>query len=201
MKFQQSQSNVCRRYVAYPLLPKLEEWESNSHGRPYPGGFCMPCHTWFLLKLIHTARQTRQDCLVCVASVSAAWIGFMTTQDCRRHNIWSLNTLIATVQFTPPRQTRQDCHFVRQDCHFVRLANTLLKDGESARDNHVLACNFAKYSPILIFFTARLSNKSFLIRLLTTLPRLKYIATLPCNLLLIACSLTLMFHKVVWQHV
>ena len=25
---------------------------------------------------------------------------------------------------------------------------TLLKDGETARDNHVLACNFAKYSPI-----------------------------------------------------
>jgi len=26
------------------------------------------------------------------------------------------------------------------------------KDEESARDNHVLACNFAKYLPILIFF-------------------------------------------------
>ena len=26
--------------------------------------------------------------------------------------------------------------------HFARLANTPLKDGESARDNHVLACNF-----------------------------------------------------------
>jgi len=24
---------------------------------------------------------------------------------------------------------------------------------QSARDNHALACNFAKYSPILIFFT------------------------------------------------
>jgi len=33
--------------------------------------------------------------------------------------------------------------------HFARLANTLLKDEESARDNHALACNFAKYSPIL----------------------------------------------------
>jgi len=33
----------------------------------------------------------------------------------------------------------------------ARLANTLLKDEESARDNHVFACNFAKYSPILIF--------------------------------------------------
>jgi len=32
--------------------------------------------------------------------------------------------------------------------HFACLANTLLKDEESARDNHVLACNFAKYLPI-----------------------------------------------------
>jgi len=40
----------------------------------------------------------------------------------------------------------------KQECgclmHFARLTNTLLKDEESARDNHVLACNFAKYSPI-----------------------------------------------------
>ena len=36
--------------------------------------------------------------------------------------------------------------------HLVRLANTLLKDEESARDNHVLACNCAKYSQILKFF-------------------------------------------------
>jgi len=27
--------------------------------------------------------------------------------------------------------------------HFARLANTLLKDEENARDNHVFACNFA----------------------------------------------------------
>jgi len=40
--------------------------------------------------------------------------------------------------------------------HFARLANTLLKDEE--RDNHVLACNFAKY-----------------------------VATVPCNLSLMAC--------------
>ena len=33
----------------------------------------------------------------------------------------------------------------------VRLANTLLKDGESAQNNHVLVCNFAKYWPILKF--------------------------------------------------
>jgi len=37
-----------------------------------------------------------------------------------------------------------------RDCfmHFARLANTLQKDEESALDNHILACNFAKYSPI-----------------------------------------------------
>jgi len=52
--------------------------------------------------------------------------------------------------------------------HFARLANTLLKDEESACDNHVLSCNFAKYSPILKNFTRRLSSKPFLIRLLTT---------------------------------
>jgi len=32
--------------------------------------------------------------------------------------------------------------------HFARLANILIKDEESAQDNHVLACNFAKYLPI-----------------------------------------------------
>jgi len=32
--------------------------------------------------------------------------------------------------------------------HFARLANTLLKDEESARDSHVVLCNFAKYLPI-----------------------------------------------------
>jgi len=35
--------------------------------------------------------------------------------------------------------------------HFARLANTLLKDEESARYNHVFACNFAEYSQILFF--------------------------------------------------
>jgi len=36
--------------------------------------------------------------------------------------------------------------------HFTRVATTLLKNDESARDNHVFASNFAKYSPILTFF-------------------------------------------------
>jgi len=47
--------------------------------------------------------------------------------------------------------------------HLVRLANTLLKDEESARDNDVLACNFAK----LIF-----TDTYFLeLHLTATLPR------------------------------
>jgi len=37
---------------------------------------------------------------------SAVWIGFQTTQDCRRKKIWSLNTFRAIVQFTPAHQTR-----------------------------------------------------------------------------------------------
>jgi len=70
--------------------------------------------------------------------------------------------------------------------HFARLTNTLLKDEETARDNHALACNFAKYSKN-IFFAYRLSHKPFLIWLLTSPPHLKYAATLRCNLSLMAC--------------
>jgi len=79
------------------------------------------------------------------------------------------------------------------------MVTTLLNDGESARDNHVLACNITKYSPIKNKFTGRLSNKPFLIWLLTPPPHLKYVATLPCDLSSIDCFLILMFHEVVWQ--
>ena len=37
--------------------------------------------------------------------------------------------------------------------HFARLTNTLLKDEKSAQDNHVFACNLAKYSPIIKSFS------------------------------------------------
>jgi len=37
--------------------------------------------------------------------------------------------------------------------HFARLATTPPKDEESAQYNHVLACNFAKYLPLSVFFT------------------------------------------------
>jgi len=57
---------------------------------------------------------------------------------------------------------------------------------QSARDNHALACNFAKYSPINKN-SLTLSNKPFLIWLLTTPPHLKCVVTLPRNLSLMAC--------------
>ena len=79
--------------------------------------------------------------------------------------------------------------------HFLRLLAVWWPDTQSARDNYLLACNFAKYSPILIFFTGRLSNKPFLIWLLTTPAHFKYVATLPGNASLITCFLTLLFHK------
>ena len=74
--------------------------------------------------------------------------------------------------------------------HFLRVVAVCRPRAQSARDNHVLACDFAKYSPIFIFFTHRLSNKPFLIWLLTIPPHLKCVATLPCNLSLVVRALT-----------
>jgi len=70
----------------------------------------------------------------------------------------------------------------------VPRQHTAKRRRKSARDNHVPARNFAKYSPSLkIIFTHRLSNKPFLIRLLTAPLHLKYAATLLCNLSIMAC--------------
>ena len=58
--------------------------------------------------------------------------------------------LLLNIKFiTPSSQHMFPLRWYR-DClvHFARLAYTLLKDGESARDNYILACNFAKYLPI-----------------------------------------------------
>jgi len=84
--------------------------------------------------------------------------------------------------------------------HRARLANTLLKDEESARGNHVLACNFAKYSPIKKNFTHRLSKKPFLIWLLTTPPYLRCVATLPCKVSLLACFTDINISQGISQH-
>jgi len=101
------------------------------------------------------------------------------------------STCIATLQSY--KQERDCIHCI---VHFLRLLPVCWPGAQSARDNHVHACKFAKYSPIY-FFTHRLSNNPFLIWLSTTPPHLKYVATLPCNVSLIACFPTFIFHKVV----
>ena len=52
-----------------------------------------------------------------------------------------------------------DMSVVLSDALCAPGQHTAIEDEESARDNHVLVANFANYSPILIFFTLRLSNK------------------------------------------
>jgi len=77
--------------------------------------------------------------------------------------------------------------------HFLCLLVLSWPCAQSARDNHI----FALTLPSIHRFkkiTDRLSNKPFLIWLLTTPPHLKYVATLPCNLSLIAYFLTLTSH-------
>ena len=83
---------------------------------------------------------------------------------------------------TGPDRTRPDqtksAHFVgyrlnsttrarpeqKRDClvHFLPLLAVCWPGSQSARDNHALACNFAKYSPVKKF-THSLSDKPFLI--------------------------------------
>ena len=76
------------------------------------------------------------------------------------------------------------------DCleHFLRLLAVCWPGVRFAWNNHALACNFAKYSPIKKIFPHGLNNKLFLISLLTTPPHLKCVATLlVINLSLMAC--------------
>jgi len=70
------------------------------------------------LNLIHTATPN--------TSASAVWIGFRTTQDCRRQKIWILDTIVAIVQFTPPYQIRQDC---RPHAAMLHATNTQTRCG------------------------------------------------------------------------
>ena len=80
----------------------------------------------------------------------------------------------------------------------MRLATTLLKDEESARDNNVLACNFSKYSSI-VKKTDGLSSIPFLISLLTSSPHRKYVSAPALQVIVNRFFLALMFHKVVRQ--
>ena len=83
----------------------------------------------------------------------------------------------------------QSCKQER-DClvHFLRLLAVCWPSAQSARDSHVLACNFCHIFTNFNFFSlADSSINLFLIRLLTTPPHLKYVVTLSCNLSLMAC--------------
>jgi len=76
-----------------------------------------------------------------------------------------------------------------RDClvHFLRLLAVCWPGTQSARNNSLLFVTLPNIHRLKIFFTRRLSNKHFLIWLLTTPSHLKYVATLPCNLSLMAC--------------
>jgi len=49
--------------------------------------------------------------------------------------------------------------------HFAGLATTLLKDEESARYSHILACNFASYAPDVSLGPNLLNMLRFIIQL------------------------------------
>ena len=55
----------------------------------------------------------------------------------------SVKTFLKAVNISQSYQQERDC-FV----HFLRLLAVCWPSAQSAWDNHVLACNFAKYSPI-----------------------------------------------------
>jgi len=77
-----------------------------------------------------------------------------------------------------------------RDClmHFLRLLPVCCPGALSVWDNHAVTCNLCQvFTDFNNFFSHTLSNKPFLICLLTTPPYLKYVAILPCNLSLMAC--------------
>ena len=71
--------------------------------------------------------------------------------------------------------------------HFLRLLAVCWPGAQSPSDNHRLLVTLPNIRRFKNPFTRRLSNKPFLIRLLTTPSHLKCVATLPCDLSLMAC--------------
>jgi len=90
------------------------------------------------------------------------------------------------------------------DCvvHFLRLLAAWWPGTQSAHNNHFFVCKFLpNIHRLKKISTVILGYKPFLILLLTIPPNLKYMATVPCNLLLIICFPTFKFHKAVWQRI
>jgi len=73
-----------------------------------------------------------------------------------------------------------------RDC-FVHFLHLLEMCCASAKVHETIMFLFVTFTDLKFFFTHRLSNKPFLIWLLTSPPQLKYVVTLPCNLSLMAC--------------
>ena len=84
----------------------------------------------------------------------------------------------------------------KQECgcllHFVRLATTLVNMKtvhETTTLDLLLNCNFANYSPIYKKFIDTLSNKPFLVWLLTTRPDLNVcLSVFSCTVLFVSIS-------------
>ena len=82
----------------------------------------------------------------------------------------------------------------------ARSSTCIYRVGQQKWGHKLVAVILSILNRFTISFTGRFLEKFNLIRLLTTPPHLKYVATLPSNLPLIAIFLTLIFHKVMWQH-
>ena len=97
--------------VAYrcKLMVREWSWTGNWVGAPYcDQRVCMPVG---LLKLIYSATPVtaKLSCLCRARFGGVNWIPDNSRLSLWQ-KIWSLNTLIAIVQFTPPHQIKQDCH-------------------------------------------------------------------------------------------
>ena len=76
-----------------------------------------------------------------------------------------------------------------RDCfmHFFRLLAVCWPNAQVHETITFLLVTLSNIHQLKFFFTLRLSNKPFLIWLLTNPSHLKYVATLPCNLSSMAC--------------
>ena len=93
-----------------------------------------------------SAKQALNDKLQdSVATYWYLWCGGVVNNQIKKGLLLSLRVKIKikSVNIWQSYQQERECFE-----QFARLATTQLKDGESARYNDVLACNFAKYLPI-----------------------------------------------------
>ena len=80
--------------------------------------------------------------------------GGIVNNQIKKGSLWA--KILKSVNIWQSNKQERDCLV-----HFLRLLAVCWSGALSARDNHSLACHFAKYSAIKIFFTHRLINKPF----------------------------------------